>query len=88
MSMLIEKVARLFEDSIVRHGGSTGDLEGTRDDATAAIAAVLDALQEPSEGMEDTGMDIANTATDEDLPQSSWAIWQAMLAKFREEQGV
>ena len=55
--------------------------EAAADVATrAAIAEVLDAMMEPSEGMMDAALKIVGPATRE--------RWQAMLSQFRKEIGL
>lgn len=49
--------------------------------ADAAIAAVFDALREPSEGMVDAGQEADGTITAE-------RVWQAMLDAFARENGL
>lgn len=53
-----------------------------------ALPAVLDALQEPSEGMRKTGEEQVTYAILDEQDPSSSEIWEAMIAKFREEQGL
>jgi hypothetical protein len=50
--------------------------------ADAAIAAVLDALREPSEAMVDIGTKSTFTPVDE---QDAELVWSNMLAAFRAE---
>lgn len=104
MSELREKVARAIA---IRNypSGTPSDIEdmaeGFMDDADAAIAAVLEAMQEPSETMlaavvnEPThlyGMDGRGAEYERDM-KNAFAIdrlmkrqeWQAMLTAFRAE---
>lgn len=93
MSELRERVARAVTNELARQDGVEGewDLEegvlpfidqGQVDMfavADAAIAAVLDAMQEPSEGM------LAQTGHDDGMNEAPLHDWQAMLAAFRTE---
>lgn len=85
MSELREKVARAIA---IRNypSGTPSDIEdmaeGFMGDADAAIAAVLEAMQEPSSHM------LLAVYGDDDFWNEATAtqLWQAMLAAFREEQ--
>lgn len=69
--------------------GTLGTYGAEEDDyaklADAAIAAVLDALEEPSEGMRGAW---ASSGKHDDWRKECDIGWQAMLAAFREEQGI
>ena len=98
MRELVEKVARAICAGRVKYNGPMDDRHladrveeewrDWQDEAIAAIAVVLEALQEPSEGMDEGGEgEITYAVLDEEYP-SAERIWKAMLAKFREEQGL
>lgn len=97
MTDLIEKVAReivRFDLGADQFGGV--DAQEVRGAARAAIAAVFDALQEPSKQMIEDGADELDSqqdsATDSDGNSYSWvfsgaqtAIFQTMIATARRE---
>lgn len=101
MSELVEKVARAICADNIKYNGAweSRSLDERIEDewpawsseATAAIAAVLDALQEPSEWMVEAadGIDVMGADLhDFTVYSCAGPVWQAMLAKFREEQGL
>lgn len=65
-------------DEMVENGGWMHEVEDTRSNARAAIAAVMNDMAEPSEGMLD--------AAHEFWPCfERKGVWQAMLAQYRKE---
>ena len=79
---LRERVTEIIEAALVRHGVALSQHEGTLDDADAAIAAVLDAMGEPTHGMVEIGTKSTFTPVDE---QDAELVWSNMLAAFRTE---
>lgn len=79
---LREKVSKAIADA-----AHNGEFPASMylDEADAAIAAVLDAMQEPSEGMRGAW---ASSGKHDDWRKECDIGWQAMLAAFREEQGI
>lgn len=65
-------------------------------EADAAIAAVMEALEEPSEGMTWEGAEISSYAVEQQRTRpisrfgeyGAHSIWQAMLRQFKVEQGI
>ena len=80
MADLVETVDLVRCQIRSRVTGFVGNYEECENElARAAIAAVLDDMAEPSEGVIDAGFD---AAPDDCSPS---AVWQAMLAQYRKE---
>jgi hypothetical protein len=92
MNTLREAVARAIEAERWRialemlQGADIPSMDGSRRTADAAIAAVLEAMGEPSEGMKWAGWGSKADVISAREGHSPGAIWSAMLAAFREEQ--
>lgn len=103
---LREKVARSLCAGRVEYAGpkdsSTiadrieNEWKNWQDDADAAIAAVMEALEEPSEGMTWEGAEISSYAVEQQRARpisrfgeyGAYSIWQTMLRQFKVEQGI
>jgi len=78
MTQMIETVAAVIEAAITRHGVPVEDLEGTLDDARAAILA----MREPTEAMTEAGHKGAIFDSHYDQHEYRAApqtCWQAMI---------
>ena len=54
-------------------------------DADAAIAAVLEALKEPSEAMTEAGEDVITYPADDFIRNRADIVWSAMLTAFKRD---
>jgi hypothetical protein len=70
MSM-VDTIAAFFEDSLARHGVQFADMEGTLDDATAALRA----METPTEAMVEAGL----TTGARFGPDAMRNIWRTMI---------
>lgn len=79
---MVEKVARAICDDQLWPGAwiktNEVEMDAYNRQARAAIAAVLDAMREPSEGMQEAALDLRM-----DSPYTD--AWRAMLDACREE---
>lgn len=65
-----------------------GGAEEIREIADAAIAAVLDAMQEPNTATLQAGADRLFGAANDDWTVDAKEVWQAMLDAFTHENGL
>lgn len=82
----VERVARAICAAEVKRLGYAGDpaffVEGFWRDHEPAARAAIEALREPSEGMEEAAMPVLSQYPDEGRPR---AIWEAMISQALSE---